>query len=284
MYNFYKKKKKRKIEKKYHFIIIFIESMAVNNWKGSLHFTPGKSLFFWIIEFYKLSYIFVADACPLQIFLVQLENYHFDLLTAVDITDVLLQFVQYILQADVIPLRSETLNSCNCCMKLLRFTIKTLCKCTEANLTTIENFNSNDFPMPKEDFCNLNAICAKHSLFNTRPSKLCIHEIYKDKFSDENSWSNMKKRQSKVLRDGIKFLSHVAICDPDFIIRLPDIEDSFHLFMRNLSAFKNFVFHENERKYEYIYIGKSTIMLILKLPFHSLILLLLFSYLRYGPF
>ncbi|KAK9305806.1 hypothetical protein QLX08_003314 [Tetragonisca angustula] len=204
------------------------KSMAVNNWKGSLHFTP--------------------DACPLQIFLVQLENYHFDLLTAVDITDVLLQFVQYILQADVIPLRSETLNSCNCCMKLLRFTIKTLCKCTEANLTTIENFNSNDFPMPKEDFCNLNAICAKHSLFNTRPSKLCIHEIYKDKFSDENSWSNMKKRQSKVLRDGIRFLSHVAICDPDFIIRLPDIEDSFHLFMRNLSAFKNFVFHENEQE------------------------------------
>ncbi|XP_043507898.1 uncharacterized protein LOC122527620 [Frieseomelitta varia] len=204
------------------------KSMAVKNWKGSLHFTP--------------------DACPLQIFLVQLENYHFDLLTAVDITDVLLQFVQYILQTDVIPLRSETLNSCNCCMKLLRFTIKTLCKCTETNLTTIENFNSIDFPMPKEDFCILNAICAKHSLFNTRPSKLCIHEIYKDKFSDENNWSIMKKRQSKVLRDGIRFLSHVAICDPDFIIRLSDIEDSFHLFMRNLSAFKNFVFHENEQE------------------------------------
>ena len=192
----------------------------------------------------------------------------------------LLQFVQYILQTDVIPLRSETLNSCNCCMKLLRFTIKTLCKCTEANLTTIENFNSNDFPMPKEDFCNLNAICAKHSLFNTRPSKLCIHEIYKDKFSerDENGWSIMKKRQSKVLRDGIRFLSHVAICDPDFIIRLSDIEDSFHLFMKNLSAFKDFVVHENERKYEYIYIRKSTIMLILKLPLPLLILLFLLSY------
>lgn len=137
-------------------------------------------------------------------------------------------------------------------MKLLRFTIKTLCKCSEANLAAIGNFKSDNFPVPKEDSCNLEAICAKHSLFNTIPSKLCIHEIYRDKFSDEKAWSIMKEKQSKVLRDGRRFLSHVAICDPDFVIRVSDIEDSFHLFMRNLSAFKNFVLHENERKYKYI--------------------------------
>ncbi|XP_033358994.1 uncharacterized protein LOC117238296 [Bombus vosnesenskii] len=205
-----------------------INSQSINNWKGSLHFTP--------------------DACPLQIFLVQLENYDFDLLAAIDITDVLLGFVQYILQTDIIPLRSENLNSCNCCMKLLRFTIKTLCKCSEANLAAIENFKLDNFPVPKEDSCNLEAICAKHSLFNTRPSKLCIREIYRDKFSDEKAWSIMKEKQSKVLRDGRRFLSHVAICDPDFVIRVSDIEDSFHLFMRNLSAFKNFVLHENEQE------------------------------------
>lgn len=34
------------LQKKNRFIIIFIESMAVNNWKGSLHFIPGKALFF----------------------------------------------------------------------------------------------------------------------------------------------------------------------------------------------------------------------------------------------
>lgn len=204
------------------------QSMAVNNWKGSLHFTP--------------------DACPLQILLAQEENYHFDILSAIDITDILLQIVQYILHTDTIPLRSETLNSCNCCMKLLRFTIKTLCKCSEANLAAIGNFNPDNFPVQRKSSCNLKNICTKHSLFNTEINKMCIGEIYQDKFSDENAWSIMKKKQSKVLRDGIRFLSHLAICDPDFVIRLTDIEDSFHLFMRNLNAFENFILHENEQE------------------------------------
>ncbi|XP_006615342.2 uncharacterized protein LOC102678533 [Apis dorsata] len=204
------------------------QSMAVNNWKGSLHFTP--------------------DACPLQILLAQEENYHFDILSAIDITDILLQIVQYILHTDIIPLRSETLNSCNCCMKLLRFTIKTLCKCSEANLAAIGNFNPDNFPVQRKSSCNLKNICTKHSLFNMETNKMCIGEIYQDKFSDENAWSIMKKKQSKVLRDGIRFLSHLAICDPDFVIRLTDIEDSFHLFMRNLNTFENFVLHENEQE------------------------------------
>ncbi|XP_043799575.1 uncharacterized protein LOC122718535 [Apis laboriosa] len=204
------------------------QSMAVNNWKGSLHFTP--------------------DACPLQILLAQEENYHFDILSAIDITDILLQIVQYILHTDIIPLRSETLNSCNCCMKLLRFTIKTLCKCSEANLAAIGNFNPDNFPVQRKSSCNLKNICTKHSLFNMETNKMCIGEIYQDKFLDENAWSIMKKKQSKVLRDGIRFLSHLAICDPDFVIRLTDIEDSFHLFMRNLNTFENFVLHENEQE------------------------------------
>lgn len=188
----------------------------------------------------------------MQIFLAQVENNHFDLLAAIDITDVLLQFVQYILHTDIIPLRSETLNSCNCCMKLLRFTIKTLYKCSEANLELSGDFNVNNFPVQKTDFCNLKSICAKHSSFNTATSEMCIREIYRDKFSDEDTWSIMKRKQSKVLKDGIRFLSHLAICDPDFVIRLSDIEDSFHLFMKNLSAFDNLLVHENERKYECI--------------------------------
>lgn len=137
-------------------------------------------------------------------------------------------------------------------MKLLRFTIKTLCKCSEANLAAIGNFNPDNFPVQRKSSCNLKNICTKHSLFNMETNKMCIGEIYQDKFSDENVWSIMKKKQSKVLRDGIRFLSHLAICDPDFVIRLTDIEDSFHLFMRNLNTFENFVLHENERKYKYI--------------------------------
>ncbi|CAL7938753.1 unnamed protein product [Xylocopa violacea] len=201
------------------------QSMAVNNWKGSLHFTP--------------------DACPLQIFLAQIESYHFDIISAIDITDVLLRFVQYILHTDVIPLRSETFHSCNCCMKLLRSTIRTLCISSEADLSATGNFN---VPLPRKDTCNLKSICAKHSLLSIGSSDECIHKIYQDRFSDEDAWTNMKGRQSRILRDGIRFLSHLAICDPDFVIRLSDIEDAFHLFMKNLSAFENFDLHENEQE------------------------------------
>ncbi|XP_076249757.1 mutagen-sensitive 304 isoform X2 [Calliopsis andreniformis] len=204
------------------------QSMAVNNWKGSLHFTP--------------------DACPLQIFLAQVENHHFDMILAIDITDTLLQFVQYILQTDIIPLRSETLESCNCCMKLLRFTIKTLSKCSNVNLSAIKDYDLDYFPLVQNDFCNLEGICPKHSMSCAITSTKCIREIYRDKFSDQNSWATVKRRQLKILKDGIRFLSHLAICDPDFVIRLSDIEDSFHLFMRNINSFDNFTLHENEQE------------------------------------
>lgn len=226
--------------------------MAVNNWKGALHFTPGNATNFIpreiVFEFHKFLSFSPIDACPLQIFLAQVENYEFDLIAAVDIADILLQFVQYIVHTDSIPLRSENLDSCNCCMKLVRFAIKTLCKCSEMNLTATGNFNPSNVPMKTNVSCNLRCICAKHSPIQGESKETCIREIYREMFSDENVWTDTKRKQSKVLRDGIKFLSHLAICDPDFVIRLTDIEDSFHLFMRNLNAFENFLLHENERE------------------------------------
>ncbi|XP_031841815.1 mutagen-sensitive 304 isoform X2 [Nomia melanderi] len=204
------------------------ELTAVNNWKGSLHFTP--------------------DACPLQIFLAQVENHHFDTIVALDITNALLQFVQYILQTDVIPLRSEALDCCNCCMKLLRFTMKTLSKCAEVNLSTIGDLYSDHFPLQQKNCCNLKSICFKHSVSPINRNTKCIYEVYQDKFSDPNTWTIIKRKQIKVLRDGIRFLAHLTICDPDFVIRLSDIEDSFHLFLRNISNFDNLVLHENEQE------------------------------------
>ncbi|XP_015429517.1 PREDICTED: uncharacterized protein LOC107186210 [Dufourea novaeangliae] len=204
------------------------QSMAVNNWKGSLHFTP--------------------DACPLQIFLAQMENHRFDTIVAVDITNALLQFVQHILQTDVIPIRSETLVSCNCCMKLLRFTIKALSKCAEVNLSAIGDFDTEHFPLKQKDYCHFKSICLKHSTLPVRTNRKCIREIYQDQFSDVNTLAIVKRRQMKILKDGIRFLAHLAICDPDFVIRLSDIEDSFHLFMRNISNFDDFVLHENEQE------------------------------------
>lgn len=177
-----------------------------------------------------------------------MDNHHFDIITAIDITDTLLQFIQHILQTDVVPLRSEALESCNCCMKLLRFTIKILFKCSNVNLSTIKDFDLDYFPLEQTDFCNLKSICPKHSMSYVIKSSKCIREIYRDKFSDDNSWATVKRKQLKIFRDGIRFLSHLAIYDPDFVIRLSDIEDSFHLFMRNINEFENFSLHENERE------------------------------------
>ena len=209
-------------------LCVISQSMAVNNWKGSLHFTP--------------------DACPLQIFLAQVENHHFDMIAAVDIADALLQSAQYILHTHAIPLKSEAEESCNCCVKLLRFTIKTLSRCTNANLAAIKVFDLEDFPLEQRDTCNFKSICPKHLSPRAPTSTKCIRDIYLHELSDENAWAIVKRKQSKILRDGIRFLSHLAICDPDFLIRLSDIEDSFHLFMRNISGFDNFALHENEQE------------------------------------
>ncbi|XP_026668984.1 uncharacterized protein LOC108624518 isoform X2 [Ceratina calcarata] len=202
------------------------QSIAVDNWKDSLHFTP--------------------DACALQIFLVQVEIYNFDPILAIDITDVLLRFAQFMLQTDVIPLRSESF--CNCCMKLLRCTINLLCDCSRVDLASIKEFNIDNCPVPRDYPCVLKSVCTKHNLLHTQTNSRCILDIYQDKFSDVNVRTNITRRQGRVLRDGIKFLSHLAICDPDFVIRFSDIEDSFHMFMMNLNAFENFHLHENEQE------------------------------------
>ncbi|KAK2585501.1 hypothetical protein KPH14_010152 [Odynerus spinipes] len=211
-------------------------TMAVSSWKGALHFTP--------------------DACLLQILITQIENFHYDLISTINITYALISFVQIALHTNALLLRTENSKSCNCCMKLLRFMIKMLCRSSEVSLDKLQT--ENDLYMLSNDLSLININCNLMKRFY----KQCTHCIELKKYgikeymeqmhpkdrTNKNYWISIKRKQLLTMKEGIKFLRHLATCDPDFIIRLSDIEDSFHLFMNNIGNFDNVTLHENERE------------------------------------
>ncbi|XP_020288152.1 uncharacterized protein LOC109856860 isoform X2 [Pseudomyrmex gracilis] len=208
------------------------QSMAIKTWNGALHFTP--------------------DACVLQILLTQMEHFYPNFLTTVNLTHALISSVWYVLQMNGNLLRPECSETCNCYIKLLRFTINMLRKCSETRLDVIDNSEWQD---PRRDKCYiLKRINYKDYVRQMRyvvgwrdAEKRLTTETYPDNL-DQNFWSDIKKMHYKVLRLGISFLSHLAVCDPDFVTRFPDIENSFHLFMCNIAFFDDLSFHENERE------------------------------------
>ncbi|XP_011061730.1 PREDICTED: uncharacterized protein LOC105150397 [Acromyrmex echinatior] len=204
--------------------------MTIKRWKGVLHFTP--------------------DACVLQILMAQMEYFYSDFLTTINMTHALISSIWHVLQKNNL-LRSESSESCNCYTKLLRFIINMLKKCSENKLDVIDDIEWQDLFKKKKTFYHLKRINYKHHVYQVKYNKQNIKEhlteIYSEKL-DRNFWFDMKKVQYKVLRQGIRFLCHLAICDPDFVIRSSDIEDSFHLFIRNITFFEDLVLHENERE------------------------------------
>lgn len=226
-----------------HFIMVFSKcrkfvpklcrsshSMAIKMWKGALHFTP--------------------DACVLQILMAQVEHFRPDFLTTVNMTDSLVSSAWYLLQTDNNLLRAETTESCNCYVKLLRFTINMLKKCSETRLDVIDNTEWQN-PLSRSNECYvLKRINYKDYACRTRCGEQIAEnhpEEYPQKL-DRDYWSTVRNTQHKVLRQGIRFLCHLAICDPDFVIRSSDIENSFHLFVRNIASFNDLVLHRNERE------------------------------------
>ncbi|XP_036148826.1 uncharacterized protein LOC105833730 isoform X2 [Monomorium pharaonis] len=200
--------------------------MTIKRWKGVLHFTP--------------------DACVLQILMAQMEHFCPDFVTIINMTYALISPVWHVLQRNNL-LRNESLESCNCYTKLLRFIINMLKKCSEKNLEIINNAELQDlFYASKRCYIlkRINACQMKHSKQNVEKH---LAQTYSEKL-DHNFWCDIKKTQYKVLRQGIRFLCHLAICDPDFVIRSSDIEDSFHLFIRNIALFDDLVLHENEQE------------------------------------
>ncbi|XP_011707988.1 PREDICTED: uncharacterized protein LOC105462835 [Wasmannia auropunctata] len=204
--------------------------MTIKRWKGVLHFTP--------------------DACVLQIFMAQVEHFCPDFLTTLNMTHALISSIWHVLQKNNL-LKSESSESCNCYTKLLRFIINMLKKCSENKLDIIDNTEWQDSFYASKKCYVLKIINYKdyacQMKYNKENMEKHLTEIYSEKF-DRNLWFDMKKIQYSVLRQGIRFLCHLAICDPDFVIRSSDIEDSFHLFIRNIVFFDDLILHENERE------------------------------------
>ncbi|XP_039303351.1 uncharacterized protein LOC105195921 isoform X2 [Solenopsis invicta] len=199
--------------------------MTIKSWKGVLHFTP--------------------DACVLQIFVAQMEHFCPNFITTVNMTHALILFVWHVLQKNNL-LRSESSESCNCYTKLLRLIINMLNKCSENKLDIIDNAEWQDSFYTSKKFYvlkRINSCQMKRSKQNVEEHLAQTHSGKWDRF-----WFDIKKTQYKVLRQGIRFLCHLAICDPDFVSRSTDIEDSFHLFIRNIAFFDDLILHENERE------------------------------------
>lgn len=196
----------------------------------------------------------LSDACVLQIFVAQMEHFHLDFLTTVNMTHALMSFIQYVLQTTNNPLRIENSESCNCYKKLLQFIIIMLRRCSETRLDIIDNtewqnplyINNKCYTLEKINYkdytCRTNC--------NTENIEKRQVEDYPEKL-DRNFWLDIRKTQHKMLKEGIRFLCHITISNPDFIIRSPDVENSFHLFLRNITFFNDLILHENERKYIY---------------------------------
>ncbi|XP_012217360.1 uncharacterized protein [Linepithema humile] len=204
------------------------QSMAIKMWKGALYFTP--------------------DACVLQILMTQMEFFHPDFLTTVNLTDALISSIWNALQANNNLLKIENWKSCNCYVKLLRFTIIMLRKCSETKLDIIDTRWQDPLQTTKKYYI-LKRINYKNHTCRTKCTRQDAeeHSTYPESL-DRNFWSDIKRIQHKILKQGIRFLCHLAVCDSDFVMRLSDIEDSFHLFIRNIAFFDDLILHENERE------------------------------------
>lgn len=166
-------------------------------------------------------------------------------------THALISSVWHVLQKNNL-LRSESSESCNCYTKLLRFIINMLKKCSESKLDIIDNIERQDSFYASKKYYILKKINYKNYTSQIKYNKQNMENYLTETYSEEldrNFWFNIKKIHYEVLKQGIRFLCHLAICDPDFVIRSSDIEDSLHLFIQNIAFFDDLILHENERKY-----------------------------------
>ncbi|XP_043286356.1 uncharacterized protein mus304 [Venturia canescens] len=154
---------------------------------------------------------FTSDACSLEIFMSQIERFRLDDATTICMSDSFLSSVNLVIVTESISWVTESSTSCNCCSSILSYAITLLCQCSKINLNRADG--------------------------KTKRSG-----------GDELFWTNLKKKQMNALKKGIKFLSYLAKREPDFIMRVSDIEDSFHLFMQHVTTLEGLQLHENEQE------------------------------------
>ncbi|XP_046413375.1 uncharacterized protein LOC124176303 isoform X1 [Neodiprion fabricii] len=201
---------------------------AVTVWKDELHFT--------------------SDACVVQIYTAQLEVLQPDSISMVDITYALVSFVYNILSLNDIAWICQPGYACKCSMKLFELTLHFLCKCSKVNLDEpVQRQNYNyfaSFKDPTNGFY-LSSETSQAVAYNTksRSDTICSNSEQLDK----NIKLQSKHKQLITIRKGIMFLCFLSTRDPDFIIRLSEIQDSFNLFMQQIESFDDLQLNDTEQ-------------------------------------
>ncbi|XP_014228471.1 uncharacterized protein LOC106653517 [Trichogramma pretiosum] len=195
---------------------------GITYWSGSPHFTK--------------------DACTIEVLIAQLENFKLDPVTMIHITMDLTRFSNVALINKCIPWLEQTIYTCNCCLKLLKFVLFNLCECSKINVGDL-----------KEKYVKTeNSIVESNSQLN----KVCINvkkELQKvqdwEKFEERykgHYWKELTVNQYTAISNGIKLISYLAKRDLDFMIRMHCIEDAFHLFLRNLNSRKDITLSKSD--------------------------------------
>ncbi|XP_015592175.1 uncharacterized protein LOC107266325 isoform X2 [Cephus cinctus] len=194
---------------------------------------------------------FTSDACTLEIYVAQLEHCRLDPVATISIAYKLVPFSHYALSSQIISWTVEAPHSCNCCMKLLRLTVTLLCE--SSRITVPETIDETNSKSDSDDGqYNENLVHNKEGQGQREDEdNMTEHNRRMKKWDwtklDDSFRRRIRMKQMDSLRKGIQFLCYLATCDPDFIIRQSDVENSFHLFMHRVTSFEGLILHESEK-------------------------------------
>lgn len=192
----------------------------------------------------------ISDACPMQIYTAQLEVFQLDPVTTISIAYWLVHFVSSILSLNDMPWVSQAGYTCKCSMKLFGLTLNLLYKCSKVNLEEpverqtfypVANFKESTHWYSSGNDISQETVKNPKTYSNTICSGL--------KQLDKSVKIKLQHKQLLTIRKGIMFLCYLSNRDPDFIIRSPDNEDSYNLFMQQIESFQNLNANETEREY-----------------------------------
>ncbi|XP_012270881.1 uncharacterized protein LOC105694610 [Orussus abietinus] len=200
---------------------------------------------------------FTNNSCPLEIFIAHVQHFELDPITLVKFGRVILRFAHRALSTDTVPQNMDTSHSCNCFKKLLKLAVTTLCKCSNVDFNILDKCHIEKFTTDED----VKTVFGNHRLSaQNRSNDVWIH----NKVVACKNWAKLddsfrqrvKRKRLEVVREGIMFLCYLSTRDPDFLSRVPDIEDSYNLFMQNIDEMSDLNLPERER--EALNLVKST--------------------------
>lgn len=185
----------------------------------------------------------------MQIYIAQLEFFQPDAVATIDITYLLVCFLLNILSLNDIPWVIHSGAVCKCSIKLFGLALNFLSKCSKVNLDEPVQRDNYNYVTSMKDMGNEFHLSNETSQAFARNTGKCSTAISSSsELSNKEIKAQSKHKQLLALRRGIMFLCNLSTRDPDFIIRLSDIEDSFNLFMQQIESRKDLQLDETERE------------------------------------